>query len=321
MGFIGNWTAGVIISFAASGVFADTVQTSGNLLHLQGTLNSRDIGGYRTKDGRQIVRGRLFRSSELSYLTDTDRASLRALNIRTVVDFRSPNEARHAPDRLPAGVNYVNSPIIADKLDIARIHGILEKEGFPDTMLDEKKVDSYGPYYRMLTLVNSYGDPNYVRALGRGYSPFFAQILAMQPDQAILFHCTGGRDRTGVGTALLMYALGVPEKEIEENFIESNSSLQPDRDDPNSTEFEKFRFSSVYLQPEGNRRYQNVAAQLQTTPEKLYDAIKLRPEYIATLFRAIRNQYGSMENFFRDQLGLGPKQIALLRSKFTELPD
>ena len=146
----------------------------------------------------------------------------------------------------------------------------------------------------------------------------FDQLLLLPKDKAILVHCTGGRDRTGVGIALLMYALGVPEDAIEENYLESNVYLQPDRNNPRSTQFEKFRFSNVYLQPEDNEAYQKVAHELHTTPAKLYAAVELKPEYIRKLFSAIKLEYGSMQNFMQSQLDLDQDKIIKLREKFTE---
>ncbi len=288
------------------------------IVRLEGALNTRDIGGYSAANGKHIVRGRIFRSSELSYLTDADVRKLKSLNVQTVVDFRSPKEAAAAPDRLPAGAHYVNSPIIADKLDMRKVQTILVRDHLPSAMFNVDAVDAHGPYYRMLTLVNSYDDPNDIRQLGPGYKPLFAQLLALPNGEAILYHCTGGRDRTGLGTALLMAALGAPEKDIEQNFLQSNANLQPERDNPDSLAFERFRFSSVYLQPATNHEYQRVAMQFNSTPQVLYDAVKLKPQYIHTLFTTIEKQYGSMDSFFDTELGLDREKLALLRAKFTE---
>ena len=79
---------------------------------LDGAVNVRDIGGYRTSDGLQVVRGRLFRGDALSQLTGPDTERLEWLGLRTVVDFRTPGELLLAgTDRLPSGVNLVRLPV------------------------------------------------------------------------------------------------------------------------------------------------------------------------------------------------------------------
>jgi Tyrosine phosphatase family len=92
-----------------------------------------------------------------------------------------------------------------------------------------------------------------------------------------------------------MSLLGVPEKDIEQNFLQSNTNLQPERNDPDSRAFEKFRFSSVYRQPATNKEYQKVAAQFHSMSRALYDAVKLKPEYIQTLLTTIEQRYGTAQ--------------------------
>jgi protein-tyrosine phosphatase len=306
---------GLILGIAGMS-YAQPSATQKRQIVLDGSLNTRDIGGYRTSDGREVVWGKLFRSSELSYLTDADIRVLESKHIATVVDFRGPKEAEDAPDRLPPGTLKVSSPVIGDQLDEDAVHRFLKRDGFPAGMYDEAKVASYGPFYRMLTLVNSYDDPGFVDKLV-GYKPFFSQLVKQTPDKAILFHCTGGRDRTGVATALLLYLLGVPEKTIEADYVASNTYLQPDREDPDSVAFQKFRFSNVFIQPVTNHKLQQVAASFGTTPEKINASIALKPEYLRDLFGNIEKRYGSIENFMKIRMDIGPAQIAELRAKYT----
>lgn len=305
-----------LILLSGGAAYSQELSTRERLVALEGTLNTRDIGGYRTSEGRKVAWGRLFRSSELSYLTDADIRMLQDRHVSAVVDFRGPKEAADAPDRVPPATGQISSPVIGDRLDMDAVHRFLQKDGFPDGMYDEAKVSAYGPFYRMLTLVNSYDDPNYVDKLG-GYKPFFKQLLDQPADTAVLFHCTGGRDRTGVATALLLFALGVPQSTIEADYTASNDYLQPERDNPDSVAFDKFRFSSVYLQPVTNRRFQEVAKSFGTSAERIRDAIRLKPEYLQSLFDNVKRRYGSIENFMSAELGLGPQEIERLRQKYT----
>ncbi len=77
---------------------------------LQGAVNFRDMGGYTTKDNRQVKWGKIYRSADISQLTDLDLRTLMALNIKMVCDFRGPAEIMAAPDRIPSGVERINLP-------------------------------------------------------------------------------------------------------------------------------------------------------------------------------------------------------------------
>lgn len=285
-------------------------------IDLEGALNTRDIGGYPTNSGRVITPNLLFRSSELSYLTLSDIEKLQQKNITTIVDFRGLEEAEKAPDQCSKETKIVHSPIIGDHLDMDKARQYIDESGLPKTFYNEDLINSYGPFYRMLTLVNSYNKPDYLEKLA-GYRSFFQQLLIQPTNEALLFHCTGGRDRTGVATALLLYVLGVPKPIIFEDYLVSNQNLQPDADQPNSTRFELFRFSNVFIQPLNNLKFQQVAKDLETTPEKIYDAIKLKPQYINDLFNNIIQLYGSIESFLEEKLSITVQDRLTLQKKYT----
>jgi len=137
----------------------------------------------------------------------------------------------------------------------------------------------------MLFLVNSYGTESHTSRLTK-YRPFFRALLDLAPTENILVHCTGGRDRTGVGIALLLKALGVSQQDIEADFVASNQALQPSRGDPNST-FLRFHAANVFLQPPENRYYQRVTKELGAPPESIRNAVKLRADLLRRMFASI----------------------------------
>ncbi|GAA5018802.1 GNAT family N-acetyltransferase [Actinopolymorpha pittospori] len=303
-------------SSAAAAVSASTPDDVGEVIPLEGALNARAVAGFRISDGRRIKPGIVYRSSALSYLIDRDRATLQRLNIRTVIDLRGPAEQTKAPDRLPAGTVSLSAPVDQDDLDFTRIDALLDRQGFSSQMRNREKVNAYGPFYRMLSLVNSYGEPGFLPKLA-AYKTLFDRILDARRAGAILLHCTGGRDRTGIATAILLRTLGVCEQTIEANYLASNLLLQPDRDDPASTSFQRFTFSNVYVQPTSNHLFQKVAADLDETPQHIYDAVKLQPEYLRTLWAHIDQQHGSFGTFLATEYGLTPKRIEQLKDVMT----
>ena len=308
--------SGSVPASSGAAVSASTPDDAGELIPLEGVLNARAVAGFRIPDGRQIKPGIVYRSSALTYLTDSDRATLQRLNIRTVIDFRGPAEQAKASDRLPAGAVSLSAPVDQDDLDFTRIDALLDRHGFSSQMRNREKVNAYGPFYRMLSLVNSYGEPGFLPKLG-AYKTLFDQVLDARREGAILLHCTGGRDRTGIATAILLRTLGVAEQTIETNYLASNLLLQPDRDDPASTSFQRFTFSNVYVQPTSNHLFQKVAADLGETPQHIYDAVKLRPEYLRTLWANIDQHRGSFETFLATEYGLTPKRITQLQDAMT----
>lgn len=93
----------------------DPLTLADRSLHLEGAANFRDVGGYRTADGRWVKMGVLYRADALHKLTDADLAKLRRLGIRTDFDLRTPGERAKAPDRVPAGARYVVANVIGEE--------------------------------------------------------------------------------------------------------------------------------------------------------------------------------------------------------------
>ena len=177
--------------------------------------NFRELGGYTGCGGRHVKYGAFYRSPALANIkTPADRARFEALGVRTVFDFRSEKERTLAPDPdFPGVVNIPASAMLAE--DGSEVDFDLEKllrseDGI--RMLTEGVHESYA---RM-----PFGNPAY-RAL-------FGAIRAGQTP--ILFHCTAGKDRTGVAAALILKALGVSREDIVEDYLLTNACRTTGRD-------------------------------------------------------------------------------------------
>jgi len=254
-------------------VFAQLADSATRLVHMQGAVNFRDAGGYKTKDGKMVVTGRIFRSADISKLTDTDLQLMANKHIRTVIDFRGVRESAAAPDKLLPATDYMLCPAGSDSLpDMKQLAMLVKQGGFL-----EKSYGSGLPYY------------------GARYKPFFQKLLTLPDTAALLYHCTGGRDRTGMASALFLYALNVPRETIEADFVASN----------------------VYLAPRLSAMYQGMAQSMQIDTAVIRKAMELRPELLQTFFKAIIQKYGSMEKFMEQELGIGNKELSVLRKKYT----
>lgn len=169
---------------------------------LEGGHNLRDLGGYPTADGRRVKWGRLFRSAELSGLTEADLEHLAEIPVRTVIDLRRPSEIREAPDRLPASVTgTVHLPITAGDPSLLTV---------PDRHAAARQMEEV---YRVLARDNR-----------EAFSRFLA--LLTEPSRGpVVFHCAAGKDRTGFAAMLFLAALGVDRETILADFLLSNPGL------------------------------------------------------------------------------------------------
>jgi protein-tyrosine phosphatase len=168
---------------------------------LEGALNLRDLGGYQA-DGGHFRRGIVFRSDNLNTLTDADLAKIDGLGIRSVFDFRGPREIEQQPSRLWSSVsNHVSLPITGDTVqEKTFIERVLAGE------LTEVRVDEVGANY--VTILEDRGDR-------------FAHVLtsiAAEDHSPILFHCTAGKDRTGLAAALIHGLCGVSREDIVHDY-------------------------------------------------------------------------------------------------------
>ena len=185
----------------------ERLMTAERRVCMEGTVNFRDLGGYETAAGRRVRWGRVFRSDGLSRLSDRDLEQFRQMGIRRVYDLRTHSEMAGAPDRLPGdgSAAHIHLPVNHGRFD------------FAEAMQRLKKGDT--SWLTPDFMVNGY-----IRNL-EDFSACWAEILralAEPQNGPILFHCTGGKDRTGTCAALLLLALGVPVETVIDDHQLSN---------------------------------------------------------------------------------------------------
>ena len=171
----------------------------------EGCFNFRDIGGYRAADGRAIPWGRYFRAGRQDRMTPGDVTRAARLGVRTQIDLRRPDEVRVC-GRGPfeaLGTRYVGLSVLPD--------GSYEQLNRETGTLGER----YLAYFQ-------YSAEPWRRVF---------EVLADDTRYPVLLHCTAGKDRTGVITALLLSVLGVDRAAIEADFALTN------RDVPRHVEF------------------------------------------------------------------------------------
>ena len=174
-------------------------------LPLAGGVNFRDVGGYRTADGRAVRWGRVFRAGSLAGLTDEDVACLGRLGLRLSCDLRSSEEVIARPDRLPPDAVARHTAVATEVGRVRRVVTLFRKRH----RIQELLQDAY------LVMLDQNG-------------PLFAGIIRAAADPAnlpLVIHCTAGKDRTGLAVALLLLTLGVPEETVIADYTLSNRAF------------------------------------------------------------------------------------------------
>lgn len=264
---------------AASGVRIAT-----RVIPLSGASNFRDVGGYPTADGRRVKWGQIFRSNALSELTAEDYKTVNGLGVRLVCDLRSGEERIAQPTKWQGREPvFLTSP--KNNLDFD-MRGLLG-DGKPDAA----KVRA--------NFIAFYQQTHKVYALE--YKAMFAKLVA--GDTPMLVHCTAGKDRTGVGSALILTALGVPR-----NIVVSDYALS-----------ERYQQSTMRQQAGTPSKPNPQAAMMaQIPPEVIQVLMRTDPAYIEATLDAIDKEYGSVEGYLSKELGVTTADIAALRKRYTE---
>lgn len=264
------------LSVCSMSVCAQINDSLRRVVKMEGAFNFRDAGGYKTADGKEVVLGKIYRSDAIDKLSDRDLKTFKNRKISTVVDFRGVEEARKAPDRLPDHTNYLLCPAGSNDLpNTQSIVNMLKNKNFLFDMYGEGGL----PYF------------------GERYRPLFVKLLTLQPDEALLYHCTGGRDRTGMASALFLKILCVPQDIIENDYVASNFYLAKN--------------------PTMKNMYAGLSKMSGLSDAEIKQQMELRPELIRNFFNSINKKYGSIENFFQVEMGIGPNEIAILKKKYT----
>lgn len=271
----------------------DPESTASRHVALEGQPNFRDIGGYRTSDGKTVKWGQVYRSGELPRLTDKDVAKLTELGIRTVVNFLTDEEIEaHGDDRLPDNVTMTRLPIAGGDTAGGGLAGVvLEARQTAD--FSKVPVDLNPEIHRML-----------IREERQQYAALLRD-LADPEKRPLVFHCSHGVHRTGTAAAIVLSALGVPWETVRKDYLLSNN----------------YRNEEVAARLRQLRK--KAAGRQGISPEHVdMTNIKafyiLQPSYIDASLEEARERHGSMEKYIRDGLGITEDDLRRLRNSLLE---
>lgn len=233
------------------------------IMQFEKIYNFRDMGGLTTNDRRTVKKGVLFRCGELGHATDNDIKMLEALQLKVIFDYRDDSEAEL--NASPPLENVKNIRIPARMKDSIIPTANMEELLKSDVLLQPNLL---GKFYSEIVFNN----PSYQKLL---------HIICAQ-EVPLLHHCSAGKDRTGVGAALIYLLLDVPEEQIIKDYLRTKDEMRA-----NPPKW----FSA-----------------LQETMKERAEAFKafsgVNESYIQELFSAIKSRYTNYDTFFENEYGI-----------------
>lgn len=266
----------------------DTFGMTSQRIIFNNLVNTRDLGGMRTMDGRTIREGMLLRSAQLCYADDADRRKL-SEKVEVVLDFRNALEREEDPDPEVDGVLNVHLPIVEQLAP-----GVTQEKNSSTDMIKEL---AFAPNKSMRYMMGLY-DQFATNEFSRKQYARFIDILLEDHSRAVLWHCSAGKDRAGFGSVIVERLLGVDEDSIMEDYLLTN----------------------VFLKDECERIVSDVERKMRVHSDALRQSItnlySARSEYLNSLDSTIKKLYGDFDNFAREGLGVTEEKRARLREKF-----
>lgn len=195
-------------------------QSLGVALRMETVPNLRDVGGYRTADGKTVARGIAYRSDSFHPMSAEDLKQLARLRLKNVYDLRTTAEVKAAPDQLPAGTEHHLLNVLADAKGAAaaELEALLHEPKKANVALGGGKIEQLfmQVYREFITLPSA----------KQSYRTLFRDLANPQMAPGV-FHCTTGKDRTGWAAAALLTLLGVPQETVMADYMRTNDYTLP----------------------------------------------------------------------------------------------
>ncbi|MGE7109899.1 tyrosine-protein phosphatase [Lysinibacillus sp. NPDC047702] len=234
------------------------------VIPFEAVYNFRDMGGYKARDGRVVKNRMFFRSAALGKMTPADKQLFDTLGVKTIFDYRDNHEAQNNPNPIFPQAHYIQIPAKGNHA------------------------------FEMPT--NTGGKDFYKVVSPEMFQEFYAQMpfnnasfkelmtIIQNPNNlGLVHHCAVGKDRTGIGGALILLALDVPEESIMEDYLDTN----------------------IHLRPMVERMAQNIQQHYNDQElQQFYALMSAREDYLQAAFDAMDRRYGSKEDFLEQEFGL-----------------
>ncbi|MEN7343190.1 MAG: tyrosine-protein phosphatase [Pseudomonadota bacterium] len=259
------------------------------VLPLEGGRNFRDLGGYETADGKRIKWGKVFRSGVMSGLTDGDYDYLSSLGIKTVCDLRAADEREAEPTEWRAGdIDYVTYPDPEER-GTSTLAILAEKDVTPEQVAKAMADGYVGIAYQQAPAYRSMFD-----RLAGGEIP-------------LAFNCSAGKDRTGIGAALLLTLLDVPRSTIVADYALSDDVVD---------------YMQAFLNDDARAKAEEngspYAFLFQLPPETVEPLMRSDAQYIEAALTAIEAEHGSVMRYIQKELDVTDAEIQSIRAALLD---
>ncbi|MBP5302437.1 MAG: tyrosine-protein phosphatase [Bacteroidales bacterium] len=268
-------------------------------LPAKGIVNVRDLGGYTVQGGARVKDNLLIRAAHLAEATDADLRYLSNIPVKTVIDFRKETEKLGKIDRLIPGANHIVLPIDASGNVSAQMTEKEKKKISGNKQFDVKKFIVFVSFNEkaMKVAEEMYPTLLFTPDCQKQFADFFRYVLATE-DGAVLYHCTQGKDRTGVASALILAALGADRETIVADFDATNKVYEND--------VKKYS-RRVRLWGGKEPQIAVVKAFLGCNTDNFVKALD-----------RIDKEYGSIEAYLKGPIGLTDEDIRILRGRYLK---
>ena len=237
---------------------------------LKGASNFRDLGGYVGHEGRPVKWRTLFRSDHLANLEAEDLAQLQNLGLQRAFDFRGVQESQAQAYEWPDIMRHSLSiePTVVQRLQAQHL------TGKPLTAADA--LDAMQTTYR-----------DFVKSDSHRFAQLFEHML--DHPEPLLFHCTAGKDRTGLAAALILSALGVSQEDIWQDYLLTNQLYK-----------------------------RNSTGVTDLAPDVLKIVWEVQESFLKASLEQIQASHGNIQNYLSNELGLTPAAKLRLQSLYLD---
>lgn len=251
-------------------------------IEMQGILNFRDMGGYKTHNGKAVKKHLFFRSANLAKMTAQDEQVFKQLGIKTVFDYRDDNEAETNPTPILSGIQNIRIP--AKGAAAFKMPSMAKSENTNIDFYNQMNSKVFADFYAQMPFDN----PSFKRLI---------DVIKDENNLGLLHHCAVGKDRTGVGGALILMLLDVPRETIMQDYLLTNGQLTP-----------------IVTKMEQKLKVDYPAMDLRV----FHEIMSANEQFLNAVFDEVDRRYETVDDFFFDQFNISKPERAGLQAKYVE---
>lgn len=257
------------------------------VLPVKSVRNPRDIGGYFGSNGRKIKKHRLLRTGNISEIVPADKQFLLEYGLKRIIDLRSPAECKQNPDQAIDEVKHYNCPLSVE--DNTGGNGLDLRKEFEEYRHDQ--------YVGFRIMCRRYHD-HILKETAQQSFHHIIELIAQADSGATLYHCSEGKDRTGLVTIILLYILGVDLEVIRQDYLFSNCMLNDYRANRDQQ----------YVQAGENDHFRANMRVLGSVANAFFD----------TSLITINENFGSLDSYIANELAIDQELQETIREKYLE---